>query len=340
MRLYIRVQYVSGYPKYPSIRTLQSEKPLRRRVPGEFRRFAKGEERPRLPPTSMHGGMSETRLGSPIQTRAGNFSPGAPASRLPFMPRSPRAARVQVQPERVTPRKWEGMSVAQQSALHKLGFTPLSWQSRFEAASRGQQWQELSDAQREAAMVLGWDEQSWELRWGQAPPSDGIVWKPPPKHRSPRVSKLEAIKFPNHQKTHGIFQEPSYLTINDPYRARAEVVERRRVVATSGVIDEAVMSRARGKGFETMSPRKGRLEDAYFSTDQYMADEGQQKQRELTLHAMASYTDRTHGGFGMSSDQHLSRKPLHSTGSGHPKLPIFHYAHANRTHRTYYSPAV
>ena len=256
------------------------------------------------------------------------------------MPRSPRGAQVLAQPTRVTPRNWERMSLAQQTSLHTLGFTPRSWQSRFEAAARNETWADLSQTQREAAIMLGWDEQSWSLRWGARPPSDGIVWKPAPKPRTPRVSKLEAIKFPNHQKTHGTFQEPSHLTINDPYRQRAEVVERWRVVATSGVIDEALMSRASGKGFEMKSPRAGRMKDAYFSSDAFMTDEGQQKQREMTQHAMASFTDRTHGDHGMTKDQHISRQPLHSTRSGHPNLPVFEYAHATRTHRTYYSPAV
>jgi hypothetical protein len=229
------------------------------------------------------------------------------------------------------------MSLAQQQSLHTLGFTPRSWESRTEAHARGRSWAELSEKQQRAARNLGWDEEAWTLRWGVPETANGIVWKPEQQPRTPRVSKLEAIKVPTALATHGLFQEMEYVTIADPYRARDERVERRAAFAESGVCHEALMSRARGKGFTMQSPRHGRMKDAYFKSDPFKSDSGQHLQRELTTHQMAACTDRSHGTFGMTRGQHGSQM-MHNTGS--TALPLFAYGHANRSTRSYYSNRV
>jgi hypothetical protein len=238
----------------------------------------------------------------------------------------------------VTPRSWGQMSVAQHRSLHTLGFTPRSWHARVEAKARVSDWAGLSDEQRDAARTLGWDVDTWELRWGSdAPPSD-IVWKPLPVPPPPRISKLQAIKHPNHQRTHGLFSEQSYHTIGDPYRMGAESVERRKVVAASGVCHEALMTRARGKGFQHLGsgPRHGQTKDAYFSNHAYMEDRQQQRIKELSGHQAALCTDRAHGTHGMTAGQvqvhaSLGTSSFVPTSTGAPHFAYSHVTHSTRT---------
>jgi hypothetical protein len=214
----------------------------------------------------------------------------------------------------VTPRAWKQMSVAQQSSLHALGLTPRGWSQRMEAGARDKPWSELSEKQREAAIVLGWDESSWSLRWGNPQPPDPVQWvqpKPPPP---PKVSAVEAIKGRTDFKTLGVFSQPSYISIDDPFRTGAEAVERRKIMPLSGICHEALMSRARGKGFSMKSPRAGKMRDAYFGATHgghhHTDDPDLQRRREIKEHASFVCTDRSHGTFGMTKSQYAVEAPI------------------------------
>ena len=231
----------------------------------------------------------------------------------------------------VTPRAWKQMSVAQQSSLHSLGLTPRGWAQRMEAGAREMPWAELSEKQREAAIVLGWDETSWSLQWGNQPPPDPVQWvqpKPPPP---PRVSALEAIRCNTDFKTLGVFSQPSYTTIGDPFRAASEAVERRKIMPQSGVVHDALMNRARGASFTMKSPRHGKLKDAYFGKThgghQHSDDPALQKRREVQQHASFICTDRAHGTYGMTVNQCKGTVRFDRSGmtvrAGVPEPPIF-----------------
>lgn len=203
----------------------------------------------------------------------------------------------------VTPRSWNQMSVAQQSSIHSLGLTPRGWAQRMEAGCREKPWAELSQKQQEAAITLGWDEASWSLRWGNPPAPDPVQWvkpKPPP---TPRVSKVEAIQCKTDFKTLGLFSQPSYTSIGDPFRAAPEAVERRKIMPQSGIIHEALMNRARGVSFKTQPPRRGKLKDAYFDVFGHTDDPALQTRREIQQHASYIYSDRAHGTYGMTVNQ-------------------------------------
>jgi hypothetical protein len=154
----------------------------------------------------------------------------------------------------VTVRNWTDMSVAQQQSMHALGFTPRSWELRLEPALRASGWGELSGVQQQAASILGWQPEGWSTVRGnrESPRDAGFMWRKPDEPRPP--AKL----FPRIQPdftTLGLFSQPSYTTIADPFRGASEVVERRKRYAASGVCHASLMDRARGKQFETRSPR-------------------------------------------------------------------------------------
>ena len=146
------------------------------------------------------------------------------------------------------------MSVAQQQSMHGLGFTPRSWELRIEPALRLNSWDALSETQRQAALVLGWQPQSWHKARGQpAQPLDKeFTWvKPEPPAQSPRLFPRLRPDF----TTLGLFSQPSSTNIGDQYRAAAEVVERKKRYADSGLISAALMDRSRGKQFANGSAR-------------------------------------------------------------------------------------
>ena len=242
----------------------------------------------------------------------------------------------------VTPRSWKQMSVAQQSSIHSLGLTPRGWAQRMEAGSREKPWAELSEKQREAAIVLGWDEASWGLQWGNQPPPDPVQWvkpKPPP---TLRVTALEAIQCKTDFKTLGLFSQPSYTSIGDPFRTASEAVERRKIMPQSGVIHDALMNRARGASFTMKSPRRGKLKDAYFGKTHaghnHTDDPALQKRREIQQHASFIYSDRAHGTYGMTVNQLKTSPRFDRSGimlrSGVPQPPIFAPTNPAKTTRS------